>query len=288
MCQKIKVALHDFSTSATKLYSPGLRATTLPLQMVWFSLSFGSYGLATWINTLFVEVHLENVYFNALLFALSNLPGNLISGAWMDSWGRSNMLIGSILAAALSLLAFAWYANQGSSTDSVSQDGEEAQQHSLNTFGIVFSACAFQAFSIVAWNTIDCMSSELFPTTVRSTGMGVCAATGRIGAMLAQLVNGFLVANPVRLLLVASFTLLLGSTTPAWLPAESDLTGQPVHDDVTANDYNALTTHSEASTPERKESSNGRNSNSPTTTYARLSKSSGNNSNNNASYQNIV
>jgi hypothetical protein len=62
-----------------KLYSPQLISqTTLPLQTLWFSLSFGTYGIATWINSLFVAVHLQNLFLNSFLFALANLPGNII------------------------------------------------------------------------------------------------------------------------------------------------------------------------------------------------------------------
>jgi hypothetical protein len=213
-CGIVRVALMDFYISSQQLYTEELRGTTWPLQMVWFSLSFGSYGLATWINTLFVAVHLENVYFNALLFALANLPGNILAAALMDRIGRSALLISSVVAAAGSLMFFAWFA------------------YTLSPAGIVVSACSFQCFVIAAWNTIDCMSSELFPTSVRSTGLGVCAASGRIGAMVAQFVNGSLVEKPVRLLLVASATLLLGALTPCLLPSSADMTGQPVHDDV--------------------------------------------------------
>ena len=214
--QAMREAFSDFSQSTSQLYSLQLKRTTLPLQMVWFSLSFGSYGILTWINTLFVAVHLENVYINALLFAFSNLPGNILSAMFMDRIGRAAMLISSVLAAALSLVLFAVFARDNGTT-------------SINTSGIVLSACCFQAFTIIAWNTIDCMTSELFPTTVRSTGMGVCAASGRIGAMIAQFVNGALVRNPVRLLLVASFTLVLGAITPCLLP-DADMTLQPLED----------------------------------------------------------
>jgi MFS transporter, VNT family, synaptic vesicle glycoprotein 2 len=215
-------SMRDFTVSASQLYTPQLRSTTLPLQMVWFSLSFGSYGLLTWINTLFVQVHLENVYLNALLFSASNLPGNLLSAYWMDKTGRATMLTGSVLAAALSLVAFAYVA---ASRDDI---GDESTTTTLPASWIVLAACSFQCFTIAAWNAIDVLTSELFPTSVRSTGMGVCAATGRIGAMMAQFVNGMLVSRPVRLLLVAATALLLGSITPALLPA--DQTGQPVQD----------------------------------------------------------
>lgn len=209
----MRIAMSEFVVSAQKLYQPQMRHTTWPLQMVWFSLSFGSYGLMTWINALFVEVHLQNVYFNAFLFAASNLPGNILTAMWMDKVGRSSMLVSSVLLAAGSLLTFAWFAN------------------SLMATGIVLSACSFQCFTIAAWNVIDTLSSELFPTSIRSTGMGVCAASGRIGAMMAQFVNGALVGKPVRLLLVASGTLMLGAFTPCLLP-HGDITGKPVQDNV--------------------------------------------------------
>ncbi|KAL3929154.1 MAG: hypothetical protein SGBAC_012335 [Bacillariaceae sp.] len=208
----ITLAMDDFVVSARQLYTPQLKSTTLPLQMVWFSLSFGSYGLLTWVNTIFVEVHLKNVYFNALLFAFSNLPGNILTAVYMDKVSRGGMLTYAILASAASLVGFALGA------------------FSMNSFWIVASACSFQCFTVAAWNTIDTMTTELFPTTVRSTGMGICAASGRVGAMVAQFVNGALVAEPVRLLLVASVTLLFGALTPAMLPAGGDMTGQPVQD----------------------------------------------------------
>jgi MFS family permease len=217
---QITKAFTTFAVSVTQLYKPQLQKTTWPLQMVWFSLSFGSYGLLTWINTLFVEVHLENLYLNSLLFALSNLPGNLLSAWLLDRTGRATLLVGSVIAAALSLLAFAYVAAQ-----------EASDSPSVSKSWIIVAACSFQCFTITAWNSIDVMTSELFPTTVRSTGMGLCAASGRVGAMLAQLVNGALVQNPTRLLIVAAITLLMGALTPALLPG-GDQTGMAMLDRV--------------------------------------------------------
>jgi MFS transporter, VNT family, synaptic vesicle glycoprotein 2 len=222
-------AVHDFSASTSKLYTPQMRSTTWPLQMVWFSLSFGSYGLMTWINTLFVQVHLENVYFNALLFAASNLPGNILAALLMDKVGRARLLTGSILAASLSLVAFAFVAAHQVS-DGDTSDGNNANPHAttISASWIVFAACSFQCFTIASWAAIDVLTSELFPTSIRSTGMGVCTATGRIGAMMAQFVNGALVSSPVRLLLTAAGALFIGAVTPIFLPA--DQSGRPVQD----------------------------------------------------------
>jgi MFS family permease len=207
-----------FFHSASLLYQPSLRQTTWPLTTIWFSLNFGTYGILTWINSIFDEVHLEDVYFNSLLFAAANLPGNLVAAFLMDRVGRTLMLMSSSLAASASLLLFAYF-SRGPSHDS------------LNAAGIVTSACLFQAFSITAWNTIDCMTSERFPTSVRSTGMGICAASGRIGAMIAQFVNGMLLDSPVRLLTVASVSLFLAAITPFLLP-QVDYTHGDLEDTV--------------------------------------------------------
>jgi MFS family permease len=216
----LRTAASDFVASTSKLYESNLRRTTLALKLVWFSLSFGSYGLTTWINVIFQEVHLKNVYFNALLFAAASLPGNLFAAAFLDKIQRSTSLIGSIVGASASLIIFAVSA---------------VESHPLGMVGIVASACLFQCFTVVSWNTIDTMTSELFPTLVRSTGWGICAASARIGALIAQFVNGALVDhnNPVLLLLVASGTLAMGALTPCLLPGGAgDMTGRPVRDSL--------------------------------------------------------
>lgn len=133
-----------------KLYSRQLLSkTTLPLQFLWFSLSFGTYGITTWINSLFVAIHLQNLYFNSFLFALSSLPGNIVSILYSDKWGRKRMLVGSLVGAAGSLFGFAILLVYFGGND------EQDNTSWLRADTIVFFACTFQMFSIVSWNTID-------------------------------------------------------------------------------------------------------------------------------------
>uniref|UniRef100_A0A7S2UED8 Major facilitator superfamily (MFS) profile domain-containing protein n=1 Tax=Attheya septentrionalis TaxID=420275 RepID=A0A7S2UED8_9STRA len=229
----------------SQLYTPYLRGTTIPLQIVWFSLCFGTYGLVTWINVLFVAVDLTNVHANALLFAGASLPGNLFSMIYMDRIGRKHLLQGSMMAAATSLIFFAHYSHKVDTTGTFGR-----------TLGIVGSSCAFQAFTIAGWNAIDTLSSELFPTAVRSTGMGVCTATGRIGALLAQLVNDALIDRPAGLLLVASCCLAMGALVPCFLArggavGAGDLSHQPLSDNIlTIQNTTTILKHSRSDTDE--------------------------------------
>lgn len=56
-----------------------LRQSTAVLVVVWFTLSYGTYGVATWNNQLFSDIGLSNPYLCSFIFALSNLPGNVAS-----------------------------------------------------------------------------------------------------------------------------------------------------------------------------------------------------------------
>lgn len=233
-------SIQAFVETLGKLYSRQLLSqTTIPLQVLWFTLSFGTYGITTWINSLFVAVHLQNLYFNSFLFALANLPGNIICVLYSDSWGRKRMLVGSLLGAAGSLAGFASLVYFGG-------DSEQVNKSWLRTDAIVFFACAFQMFSIVSWNTIDIISGELFPTRVRSAGMGICTASGRMGAMVAQVANAKLMISSISdndeekaaesevasawVLILASSALLFGALIPIFLGR--DASGGELTDDV--------------------------------------------------------
>ena len=226
----IKSALADGVKSIKDLYSRNLRkGITIPLQMIWFALSFGSYGLLTWINSIFVQINLSNVYFNALLFAAANLPGNILAGALLDRIGRRRLLTLAMGCSALSLIIFAHY----------SQVRPDVDVPNANTAMIVLSACSFQAVSIAAWNAIDTITGEEFPTSVRSTGLGICTASGRIGALIAQFVNSWLIDEPARLLLVASATLLFGAASPMLLEGQ-DMARRSLEDNPSEHHRNIV------------------------------------------------
>ena len=216
--------------SLKRLYSPKLRAdTTIPLQFLWFCLSFATYGVTTWINTLFVSVHLQNIYYNSFLFSLASLPGNIVSILYSDRWGRKKMLVGSLLGAAGGLLSFAFLIYHGNN------EGDSNK-------GIVLCACLFQMFSIISWNSIDILSSECFPTTVRSAGMGICTACGRCGGIFAQFVNARLMmirnnegaSSSASVLIVACVTLFVSLGMPMFM--RNDMTSTELKDDIIENE----------------------------------------------------
>jgi MFS family permease len=125
------------SNNIFHLFSKNLWKTTLVFMLIWFTLSFGSYGISSWISVLFDELEINNVYGSTFLFALANLPGNAFSIMYIDVIGRHRLLQYGMCLAALSALGFAF----GTASMAL----------------VVLCSCLFNAFSVVGWNSLDCM-----------------------------------------------------------------------------------------------------------------------------------
>ena len=120
------------------LFQGELLRTSLILLVIWFTLSFGSYGLSTWISTLFADVGIGNPYAAAFIFALANLPGNIVSLLYIEKYGRRVLLSAGMCLAGASALGFAL--------------------NTADAFVVVLCAALFNAFSVIGWNSLDCLS----------------------------------------------------------------------------------------------------------------------------------
>lgn len=177
--------------NATVLLTGAVGRNTMLLALVWFTLSFGSYGLSAWISTLYDDLGMANAYADAFIYSLATLPGNLLTIAFIDSVGRKRMLSGGMILAAISVVGFA--------------------VDSSDVVVVLLSSSLFNCFSTMGWNALDCLTCECFPTRVRTTAMGLLAASGRIGAISAQFVNGSLENNiPVLLFVTCGCTVAGG------------------------------------------------------------------------------
>jgi len=193
-----------------KLLSPPLIKTTLVLTVIWFTLCFGSYGISTWISELFMDLGVSNAFLDSFIFSLANLPGNIVSIFYVETLGRRRLLTYGMGLSAIAAFGFA-----------IDTKHKET---------VVLFAALFNAFSTVGWNSLDCLSCESFPTNVRTSAMGILAAAGRLGAVLAQFVNGSLEDNVPLLLGVTSTSMVLGGLC-SWL-LDNDNTGTKLSDDV--------------------------------------------------------
>ena len=192
------------------------------LCIVRFCLSFGTFGILLWVNTLFQSMRLVNIYAATFLFALGSLPGSAFAYMYVERFGRKTILCGSLLASVVAGCAFAGSASlqlrvleAGAATDG---------QMFVNAM-IVVSSMLFGAFTVSGWNALDILSVELFPASVRPTTMGGLSAVGRVGAIASQVACGYMVFEQgriVELLLTVDLCMVIAFLCSLCLP---DTTG---------------------------------------------------------------
>ena len=105
----------------------------------------------------------------------------------MERVGRKSILTASLLLACAAAVGFR-YANSEAT--------------------ILLAACTLNAVSTCSWNALDCLSTESFPTGLRTSALGLLAAMGRLGSIAGQFVFGSLVEGNTNALLVLSGVVL--------------------------------------------------------------------------------
>ena len=116
----------------------------------------------------------------------------------MDRVGRKGVLTSSLLAACASAICFRYATTEAT---------------------VVLAACMLNAVSTCSWNSLDCLSTESFPTGLRTSALGLLAAMGRLGSIAGQFVFGSLVdGHTNELLILSGVVLATGALASMALP----------------------------------------------------------------------
>ncbi|XP_023368628.1 solute carrier family 22 member 7 isoform X2 [Otolemur garnettii] len=182
--------------------TPRLRHISLYCMVVWFGVNFSYYGLSLDVSELGM-----NVYQTQLLFGAVELPSKLLVYLSVRHFGRrltqAGTLLGTTLALGIGLLV-------------------SSERKSWSTALAVMG----KGFSEAAFTTAYLFTSELYPTVLRQTGLGLTSLVGRLGgslAPLAALLDGVWLSLPKLAyggiaFLAACTALLLPETRQAQLP----------------------------------------------------------------------
>uniref|UniRef100_A0A672KTC2 Synaptic vesicle glycoprotein 2C-like n=1 Tax=Sinocyclocheilus grahami TaxID=75366 RepID=A0A672KTC2_SINGR len=138
------------------------------------------------------------VYFVNFLGTLAVLPGNIVSALLMDKIGRLSMLGFSMILSGISCF-FLWFGTSESM--------------------MLGMLCLYNGLSISAWNSLDVVTVELYPTDRRGTGFGFCNALCKLAAVMGNLIFGSLVGITKAIpILLASSVLVGGGLVGLRLP----------------------------------------------------------------------
>jgi MFS family permease len=164
----------NLQAGITQIFSPALKVSTLLLWSSFFMSMLTLYFLLLWTPQIIVNAGLpkeQGILVGATLNA-GGLVGMLLLGYFAERFGLHRLIIGFFGMAALSMVAFALLESS-------------AMVYLLLAFAIGF-------FSIGGMIGLYSVAADLYPTTLRNTGLGWGIGIGRLGASLGPWVAGVL------------------------------------------------------------------------------------------------
>ncbi|KAM5185444.1 organic anion transporter 3 [Callospermophilus lateralis] len=190
----------DISLAKTKygitdlLRIPILRHMTLCLSLAWFSTGFAYYSLAMGVEEFGV-----NLYILQIIFGGVDIPAKFITILSISYLGRHITQAIVLLLAGGAILALIFVPSD-----------MQILRTALAVFG---KGCLSGSFSCLFLYT-----SELYPTVVRQTGMGINNLWARVGSMLAPLVKITGEVKPFIPNVIYGTMALLGGSAAFFLP----------------------------------------------------------------------
>ena len=165
------------------LFSGELRRRTVLILSVWLLVSAAYYGVFVWLPAQLSGAGFGFIrgYGFLVLVALAQLPGYAFAAIGVEVWGRRPTLIGFLVLSAAGCFLYVVAASPA----------------------LVASATMLMSFALLgAWGALYAFTPEIYPTSVRATGMGTAGAMARLGGLLAP--------SAVALVVAVSFEAAIG------------------------------------------------------------------------------
>lgn len=162
--------------SLGQLFAEGRAWTTIMLWLVFFFSLFGMYMLTSWLPTVFTQLgwEMSRAIRTVSYFWLGGIVGGLTAGWLIDRYGPYRILVPGFVLAGLLTAAI----------------GPAGGEGALVLFVVLASG-----FGVVgAQLAMTALAADLYPTQIRSTGVGWGLGIGRIGAVLSPIIGGYAVA----------------------------------------------------------------------------------------------
>ncbi len=183
--------------SVFALFSPGLRRRSIALFCAWALISIAYYGVFVYLP---VRLSTEGFAFMRgqeflVILALVQLPGFALSAYGVEKWGRKPTLIGFLILSAVGCMLYSL------GTDPV----------------IVVGSTLLMSFSLLGtWGALYAFTPEVYPTSLRASGMGMAGAMARFGGLFAPMIIAPIMATHFTLALAVLSAMLLAGAVAIW------------------------------------------------------------------------
>lgn len=184
--------------SVGALFSTNLRRRTVFLMLAWMLISVSYYGVFVYLPVKLAADGLGFVRGQVFLviLAIAQLPGYALAAYGVEKWGRKPTLIGFLLLSAVGTLAYGL--------------GQTAE--------IIVAATLLLSFALLGtWGAIYAFTPEIYPTTLRASGMGMAGSVARFGGLLAPSIVAPLMTSNFGLALGVISGLLVVAAVSVWL-----------------------------------------------------------------------
>jgi len=155
------------------LFSVTLKRRTILILLIWFLVSISYYGIFTWLPPQLIGEGFGFLrgYGFLVVTAFAQVPGYALAAYGVEAWGRRPTLIVFLLLSATGCGLFTIFSTP---------------------FMISVSILLMSFALLGTWGALYAFTPELYPTSVRATGMGASGAAARLGGILAPSVLSFL------------------------------------------------------------------------------------------------
>lgn len=179
---------------------------TVVVWVIWFSTFLITYGLGTWLPTLYRSVFdlpLETALRFGTVGSLMQLAGGLTAGFVIDRIGRRRLFMVALFGAAAALLSI-WFVGLTSVPQFVVLSGIAYYFAGLSVLGIYL------------------YTPEIYPTRARAIGTALGTAWLRLASMVGPLIVGFFVADGIGMaFLVFAMAAIVAGVVVAALAIET-------------------------------------------------------------------
>jgi len=162
--------------SFLNLFTKKYLKRTLNVYLLWFTMSFGYYGVFIWVKGILLSKGISLVqsdWFTFYMF-LAQLPGYLLSAYLIEKIGRKPSLLLFSFGTAFSALFFAF-----SNSPSM----------------VIVSSLIVSIFCMGAWGLTYAFTPELYPTNFRGAANGSSAALTRLAGFIAPFYTSYFLAK---------------------------------------------------------------------------------------------